>query len=177
LKQIVIGPEMLAGARTVEDCLKRANMITLHETLKQADAKGVAIGRFNVSDLVTVKAVFESAKEKSLPVVVGVSDGEREFLGVRQIAALIKSLSEEYEFPIFLNPDHTHSLGKAKEAAKAGFDWIVFDVSTLPLEENIRQTRAAVETLKSIRPEILVEAEIGDIGQWLRNPRHFARFA
>ena len=50
------------------------------------------------------------------------------------------------------------------EAAKAGFDWIVFDVSTLPLEENIRQTRTAVETLKAIRPEILVESEIGDIG-------------
>jgi fructose-bisphosphate aldolase, class II len=50
------------------------------------------------------------------------------------------------------------------EAAKAGFDSIVFDVSTLPLEENIRQTRTAVETLKAIRPEILVEGEIGDIG-------------
>jgi len=139
-------------------------MITLHEALKQADAKGVAIGHFNVSDLVTVKAVFESAKGKSFPVVVGVSEGEREFLGVRQIAALIKSLSEEYEYPIFLNADHTHSLGKAIQAAKAGFDWIVFDVSTLPLEQNIRQTREAVETLKSIRPEILVEGEIGDIG-------------
>ena len=34
----------------------------------------------------------------------------------------------------------------------------------LPLEENIRQTRTAVETLKAIRPEILVEGEIGDIG-------------
>jgi fructose-bisphosphate aldolase class II len=50
------------------------------------------------------------------------------------------------------------------EAAKVGFDWIVFDVSTLPLEENIRRTRTAVETLKAIRPEILVEGEIGDIG-------------
>jgi ketose-bisphosphate aldolase len=139
-------------------------MITLRETLKQADAKGIAIGHFNVSDLVTLKAVFESAKEKNLPVVVGVSEGEREFLGVRQIAALTTSLREEYGFPIFLNADHTHSLGKAIEAAKAGFDWVVFDVSTLPLEENIRQTRAAVEALKSIRPEILVEGEIGDIG-------------
>jgi fructose-bisphosphate aldolase class II len=40
----------------------------------------------------------------------------------------------------------------------------VFDVSTLPFEENILQTRTAVETLKTIRPEILVEGEIGDIG-------------
>ena len=139
-------------------------MATLYGVLKQAETKGVAIGHFNVSDLLTLKAVFESASDQNVPVVVGVSEGERQFLGVRQIAAMVKSLREEYDFPIFLNADHTHSLASAMEAAKAGFDWIVFDVSTLPLEENIRQTRTAVETLKAIRPEILVEGEIGDIG-------------
>jgi fructose/tagatose bisphosphate aldolase len=85
-------------------------------------------------------------------------------MGVRQVAALVKSLREENNFPIFLNADHTHSLPSAIEAVRAGFDWIVFDVSTLPLEENIRQTKAAVETLKAVRPDILVEGEIGDIG-------------
>jgi fructose-bisphosphate aldolase class II len=55
-------------------------------------------------------------------------------------------------------------LPSAMEAANAGFDWIVFDVSSLPFEENVRQTKAAVESLKSIRPDILVEGEIGDIG-------------
>jgi fructose-bisphosphate aldolase class II len=85
-------------------------------------------------------------------------------MGVRQVSLLVKSLREEYDFPIFLNADHTHSLSSAIEAAKAGFDWIVFDVSTLPFEENVRQTKAAVETLKALRPDILVEGEIGDIG-------------
>jgi fructose-bisphosphate aldolase class II len=85
-------------------------------------------------------------------------------MGVPQVAALIKSLREEYNFPIFLNADHTHSLAKAIEAAKAGFDWVVFDLSTLPFEENVRQTKQAVEALKAIRPSILVEGEIGDIG-------------
>jgi fructose-bisphosphate aldolase, class II len=77
---------------------------------------------------------------------------------------LVKSLRDEYDLPIFLNADHTHTLASAVEAARAGVDWIVFDVSTLPLEENIRQTRTAVETLKAIRPEVLIEGEIGDIG-------------
>src|SRR5262249_41217589 len=139
-------------------------MITLHEVLNQAEKEGVAIGHFNVSDLVTLKAVLESARDQSVPVIVGVSESERQFLGVPQIAAMVKSLREEYDFPIFLNADHSHSLASAIEAAKAGFDSIVFDVSTLPLEENIRQTRTAVETLKTMRPEILVEGEIGDIG-------------
>jgi len=138
--------------------------MTLYEVLKQADTGGVAIGHFNVSDLVAVKAVFDGARDQRVPVIIGVSEGERKFIGVRQIAAIIRSLREEYDYPVFLNADHTHSLASAIEAAKAGFDWIVFDVSTLPLEENIRQTRTAVETLKGIRPEILIEGEIGDIG-------------
>ena len=139
-------------------------MDTLREVLKHAETEGIAIGHFNVSDWVTLKAVFESARERNVPVIVGVSESERHFLGVRQIAATIKSLREEYDFPVFLNADHSHSLASAVQAAEAGFDSIVFDLSTLPLEENIRQTRTAVEILKSIRPEILVEGEIGDIG-------------
>jgi len=139
-------------------------METLRKTLEQADANRVAIGHFNISDLVALKAVFEAARELKVPVIVGASEGERQFMGARQVAALVKSLREEHDFPIFLNADHTHSLPSAMEAAKAGFDWIVFDVSTLPFEENVRQTKAAVEALKSVRPDILVEGEIGDIG-------------
>ena len=139
-------------------------METLRKILEQADASGLAIGHFNVSDLVTLNAVFEAARDLQVPVIVGVSEGERRFMGVRQVSALVKSLREEYDFPIFLNADHTHSLQGAIEAAKAGFDWIVFDVSTLPFEDNLRQTKTAVEALKALRPEILVEGELGDIG-------------
>lgn len=86
-------------------------------------------------------------------------------MGTRQAAALVKSLREQHDFPIFLNADHTHSLPSAMEAAEAGFDWVVFDASTLPFEENVRQTKAAVESLGALRPDILVEGEIGDIGR------------
>jgi fructose-bisphosphate aldolase class II len=136
----------------------------LRDVLLQAQKDGVAVGHFNVADLVLLKAVFAAAQELNVPVMVGVSEGEREFLGVRQIAALVRSLREEFDFPIFLNADHTHSLAKAVEAAKAGFDSIVFDLSALPFEENVRQTKEAIKTLKAINPEILVEGEIGDIG-------------
>ena len=85
-------------------------------------------------------------------------------MGVRQIAALVRSLREEFDFPIFLNADHTHSLAHALDVAKAGFDSVVFDLSALPFEENVRQTKEAVEAIKAINPAILVEGEIGDIG-------------
>ena len=136
----------------------------LWDVLERAQKNGVAIGHFNVADLVSLKAVFGAARELKVPVLVGVSEGEREFIGVRQIAVLVRSLREEFDFQIFLNADHTHSLTKAIEAAKAGFDSIVFDLSALPFEENVRQTKKAVGALKKINPTILIEGEIGDIG-------------
>jgi fructose-bisphosphate aldolase class II len=139
-------------------------MQILRDVLKQAEESSVAIGHFNVADLVLLKAVFAAAQELKVPVMIGVSEGEREFIGVRQIAGLVRSLREEFDFPVFLNADHTHSLSKAIDAAKAGFDSIVFDLSALPIEENVRQTKEGVETLKKINPAILIEGEIGDIG-------------
>jgi fructose-bisphosphate aldolase, class II len=96
-------------------------MQTLEKVLQQAQQRGVAIGHFNISDLVLLKAVFAAAQELSVPVIVGASEGERAFMGVRQIVALVKSLRDEFDFPIFLNADHTHSLAHAEEAARAGF--------------------------------------------------------
>jgi fructose-bisphosphate aldolase, class II len=139
-------------------------MQTLREVLKQTQQRGVAIGHFNISDLVLLKAVVAAAQELDVLVIVGASQGERDFMGVREIAALVRSLREESGVPIFLNADHTHSLAKAEETARAGFDSIVFDLSALPLEENVRQTKEAVGKLKAIHPGMLIEGEIGNIG-------------
>jgi fructose-bisphosphate aldolase class II len=139
-------------------------MQKLSEILAQAQSKKVAVGHFNVADLVLLKAVMGAARELSVPVLVGASEGERDFMGTRQIGAVVRSLREEFDFPIFLNADHTHSLPRALEAARAGFHSVVFDRSTLPMEENVKQTKEAVDALKSINPDILVEGEIGDIG-------------
>lgn len=139
-------------------------MSQLRNILENAESHGTAIGHFNVSDWILLKAVFASAQELKVPVIVGASEGERAFLGVAQIAALVKSLRDEQSFTIFLNADHTHSLDSAIAAAKAGFDSVVYDLSALSFEENVKQTRRAVEALKSINPMILVEGEIGNIG-------------
>src|ERR1700744_2902596 len=109
------------------------SMHTLRDALREAEGRGAALGHFNISDLVLLKAVFSAARDQNLPVIVGASEGERAFMGVRQTAALVKSLREEFGFPIFLNADHTHSRASAEGVAKARFDSIVFDLSALPL--------------------------------------------
>lgn len=95
-------------------------MEALRTYLGHANTNAVAIGHFNISDLVGLKAVFAAALDLKLPVVVGVSEGEREFMGTRQVAAVVKSLRDEHDVPIFLNADHTHSLHSALEAAQGG---------------------------------------------------------
>jgi fructose-bisphosphate aldolase, class II len=139
-------------------------MKSLREVLKQAASDRVAVGHFNFSDLVAFNAIVAAARKLKLPVMVGVSEGEREFTGVAQAAALVKGVREEYGLPIFLNADHTHSIAKAEQAAKAGFDEIIYDRSDLKFEEDIAETKRAVEAIKSINPDILVEGEIGWIG-------------
>lgn len=137
---------------------------SLREYLKAASEKKVAIGHFNISDIAALWAIFDSAKELDLPIIIGVSEGEREFIGVRQVAALVKSLREEFDYPIFLNADHTYTLHGVKKAAEAGFDMVIFDGAKLSLSENTAQTKAAAEIARSVNPNILIEAEIGYIG-------------
>src|ERR1700748_1941915 len=120
-----------SNGTVVADVTPRA---PLAQVLAQARGGHRAVGHFNVSDLVLLKGVLAGARGLNVPVIVGASEGEREFLGTAQLAALVRSLRDAYPFPIYLNADHTHSLSKALEAARAGFDSVVFDLSELPLE-------------------------------------------
>jgi fructose-bisphosphate aldolase class II len=128
------------------------------------EKQGAALGHFNVADLVLLKAVLGAADEISLPVFIGASEGERDFFGTHHLAALLQDVRNDSHVPVFLNADHTHSLAKAVDAAKAGFDSVGIDFSALPIEQNVSRTKEAVEAIKAINPNILAEGEIGDIG-------------
>ncbi len=118
------------------------------QIIKEAEQNRVAIGHFNISNFEALKAIFEAARGLNLPVIIGTSEGERDFIGVRQVVALIKSLREEFDYPIFLNADHSHSLEKVKEALEAGYDMIHFDGSQLSYEENIKKTKEVVDYVR-----------------------------
>lgn len=139
-------------------------METLKEFIIDAAKRKIALGHFNFSDIAGLKAIVEAAKELDVPVFVGTSEGEREFVGPENAVSLVRNMRETYSHPIFLNADHTYSLDKVRDAALLGYDSIIFDGAKLSLEENIVQTRAAVELAKKINPEIIVEGELGYIG-------------
>lgn len=139
-------------------------MESLLRIIQSAENKKVAVGHFNISDLAGLKGIFEAAKELGVPVIIGTSEGEADFLGRKQAVSLVRSLREEFDCPIFINSDHTKSLEEVKKAAAAGYDAILFDGGKLPFEENLKKTKEVVEYVKSVNPEILIEGELGYIG-------------
>ncbi len=139
-------------------------MFSLKEKLNEARSKNVALGHFNISELAALHAIVRAARELDVPIVIGTSTGEANFIGMRQAVALIKSMREELQYPIFLNADHMRKLDDAKAAAKAGYDMVIFDAAGLKFEENVAETKRVVKELKAINPSVLVEGEIGYIG-------------
>jgi fructose-bisphosphate aldolase class II len=139
-------------------------MKSLSEYIQEARAAKKAIGHFNVANLEGFWAVVNAAKELNVPVIIGVSEGERDFMGVQQIAALVQSIRATGQ-PVFLNADHTYSFERVQEAVDAGFDAVIFDGTELPFDENVAMTKKCVEYAKAKNPHILVEAEIGFIGK------------
>lgn len=137
---------------------------TLREAISSAESKGTALGHFNISDSQGFWAVVKGARAVGVPVIIGVSEGERDFIGIRQVAAMVKSIREEINYPIYLNADHSYSFERVKEAVDADFDAVIFDGAKLPFEENARIAKQCVEYARNINPEIIVEAELGYIG-------------
>jgi fructose-bisphosphate aldolase class II len=139
-------------------------MLTLKQYIVHADQKHSAVGHFNISNLEALKAIFTVAQRMQVPIIIGTSEKERAYIGVKQCVALVKSLREEFNYPIFLNADHTYSFQKVKEAVDAGYDSIIFDGAKLSLGDNMRETKKSVEYAKSKNPNIVVEGELGFIG-------------
>jgi fructose-bisphosphate aldolase class II len=139
-------------------------MKTLKEIIADAADRKVAVGHFNISNIEGLWGIFNAARKLNLPVIIGTSEGEREFIGVPQAVALVKSLRDEFNYPIFLNADHTYSFEKVKEAVDAGYDAVIYDGAQLSLDENIAMAKKCREYAKSVDPNSIVEAELGYIG-------------
>jgi fructose-bisphosphate aldolase class II len=154
--------------------------MSLKEALQEAVRTKTAIGHFNVSNLEGINAIVDVCREVYKPIIVGVSPGESDFIGIGVISDIVKHYRTKYGLPLFLNADHFQDPQLAIYATEAGFDSILFDASApfgsaqgKPLgagavrpsfEENIKLTKEVVQLVKRINPNVLVEGELGYIG-------------
>ena len=98
-----------------------------------------------------------------MPVIVGLSEGEREHLSLAEARALV-DIHRAHGISMYLNADHTYSAAKAREAIDAGVDSIVVDGAKLPLEENIALVKEVVAYARGSGRDVVVEGELGYIG-------------
>jgi fructose-bisphosphate aldolase class II len=144
-------------------------MRNLKQCIQDAEKKEVAIGHFNISNSDGFWAVVLGAKEVGVPVIIGVSEGERDFIGLKEVAAMVKVYREETGQEIYLNADHSYSFERVKDAIDAGFDSVIYDGTELSIEENIKIAKECVEYASSSKSffgnKVIVEAEIGFIGK------------
>lgn len=138
-------------------------MQSLRETIVQAREGKYAVGHFNVSDSNQVNAVIAAAQAVGVPVIIGASEGERAFIGIKNLAALVHTAREAGK-QVYLNADHTYSVDGVKEVIDAGFDAVIFDGSHLSMEDNIAKTKEVVAYARASGRDVIVEAEIGRIG-------------
>lgn len=142
--------------------------MTLHEYIIDFRSRKQAIGHFNISNLEGFHAIVDAATELNLPVVIGVSEGEEDFVGINEVVALVKTARDSGK-PIFLNADHHYSFDRVKKCIDAGFDMVIADGANLSFDENVQLTKQCVEYARHVSAdtgrEILVESELGYIGK------------
>ena len=137
-------------------------LVTLKEILADAQANHYAVGSFHVVENVMLRTVLETAEAKEAPVIVMGYGPDLEGAGWTYIAGLAKLAAEYHNIPVCLHLDHCYDLDVIKHAVDYGFTGVMYDGSSLPFDENVKMTRAAVEIA---HPHgVSVEAELGHVG-------------
>ncbi|MBI2674167.1 MAG: class II fructose-bisphosphate aldolase [Candidatus Yanofskybacteria bacterium] len=141
--------------------------------LEQARAGGYALGHFNFATADVLRGIVQATRDAGAPaVIVGTSEGEADFIGLKEAVALVRVVREEYEFPVFLNADHFKSFEKCKEAIDAGYDSVIADFSKKIFTDNMTETKKVVDYAREISKylpvplaglniEISIEGELG----------------
>lgn len=136
----------------------------LIEAILDAQKNGRALGHFNISNLEMFWGVVRAAQKQHVPVIIGVSEGERAFMGLPEVIALVKSLGGGYP-GVFVNADHTYTSENVREAIDAGCDSVIADGAKLSRAENVAFTKEAVAYAHASGNNVLIEGELGYIGQ------------
>jgi fructose-bisphosphate aldolase class II len=129
--------------------------------MAQARTEHWAFGAFNLDDEATLRAVAQAAAAKKAPVLVEVSQGEVDDIGLDNVRDMVDNFKAQYGVEIYVNLDHSPSVEAAKDGIEAGFEFIHIDLSQAKhdaSDEEITQTTKEVVAYAKLTGA-LVEAE------------------
>ena len=138
-------------------------LATLNEVLKIAEEKKIAIGSFNTPGLEALQAVIEAAEELDLPVIIQFAQCHEPWIPLSIIGPIMVAAAKEAKVPVCVHLDHGETLEYLQQALTMGFTGIMYDGSVLSYEENLKNTKRAVEM--AVKTGASVEAELGSMGR------------
>ncbi|HUC95492.1 MAG TPA: class II fructose-bisphosphate aldolase [Candidatus Saccharimonadia bacterium] len=133
-------------SRTIVDI--RKNCVLAREAMARARAEHFALGAFNIDNQDTLRAVVQAAVNKKAPVLVEVSQGEVDALGLDNIRDLVDNYKSDFGVEMYINLDHSPSVEAAIKGINAGFEFIHIDVSQAKHE--LTEDQIIVETKKVV---------------------------
>ncbi len=134
-------------------------IVSLTEILKIAEEKNCAIGAFNTPNLECILAVLDAAEKLNVPVMITHAELHEEVSPLEKIGPVMVELAKAAKVPVCVHLDHCETLDYMEKALEIGFTGVMYDGSTLPYEENVANTKKAVDMAKPYGAG--VEAEIG----------------
>lgn len=127
----------------------RQNCARAREAMLKARAEHYALGAFNIDNQETLIAIARAAKAKNAPLMIEVSQGEVEAMGLENVRDMVDNYRAEYNVEMYVNLDHSPTVAAAIAGIEAGFEFIHIDISQArhdaTVEEIITETRQIVD--------------------------------
>lgn len=133
----------------------------LIELFKENEGKG-AVGAFNLHCFEMLPAMIEAAEEMNVPIIIQTSLGTAEYIGFEALIQAVKAIAKKSSISVCLHMDHCKDIEAIKRAIDCGYSSVMYDGSSLPLEENIKNTNEVIAYAHA--RNVSVEGEIGAIG-------------
>lgn len=133
----------------------------LIDLFKENEGKG-AVGAFNVHCFEMLPSMVRAAEELGVPVILQTSLGTARYIGFEPLIAAVKAIAEKSSVSVALHMDHCKDIDALKEAIDKGYSSVMYDGSSLSLEENIKNTKEVVAYAHE--RNVSVEGEVGSIG-------------
>jgi len=130
--------------------------------MKMAEENKYAVGAFNTPNLECLLAVIRNAEEMQVPVIISHAQLHEEAAPLKDIGPVMIYMAKEAKVPVCVHLDHGETLEYLQEALDMGFTSVMYDGSLLSYEENVENTKKAVEA--AAKKGAGVEAEIGVLG-------------
>lgn len=127
----------------------RDNCQKARSAMARAREHHFALGAFNLDNQETLIAVARAAAAKKAPLMVEISQGEVEALGLENVRDMVDNYKQELGIEMYINLDHSPSVAAAIAGIEAGFEFIHIDISQArkdaTVEEIITETRQIVD--------------------------------